>query len=54
MVRICCSAASFSPGTAWRLATTPLMGATSAAWRMVTWLVSSWALAAFQLARADS
>ena len=49
-----CSMLSFSPGSTWRLATTPEIGATNSASRRLIRLVPSCAWAAANCARADS
>jgi hypothetical protein len=54
MVSSSCSAATFSPGSAWRLETMPLMGATRAASRSWMRAVSTWARAALYWALALS
>ena len=54
MVSTCCSADTFSPGSTWRLATMPAIGASSVASRWPTRVVSSVAWAAASAARAVS
>jgi len=54
MLKSCCSGLTFSPGTAYRLATMPAMGACRLASRRPTRVVSSAACAALSWARAVS
>ena len=53
-VSTCCSTASFSPGSTWRLATMPAIGAIRLASRCATSVVASAAWAAASAARAVS